>query len=90
MLESRGGNAAVYVRRAGEGSPDGKDRPRTIPERLRERRKRSHETPFSITFTGRLYGETELLALGHAYQQATGFHLRRPAMENVTPEIAGG
>ncbi|CAN5502242.1 amidase [soil metagenome] len=39
------------------------------------------ETPRSITFTGRLYGETELLAVGHAYQQATGHHLRHPPME---------
>lgn len=38
------------------------------------------ETPYAITFTGRLHGETELLALAHAYQQATGFHLRRPPL----------
>lgn len=36
------------------------------------------ELPNSISFTGRLYGETELLAVAHAYQQATGHHLRRP------------
>jgi Asp-tRNA(Asn)/Glu-tRNA(Gln) amidotransferase A subunit family amidase len=42
------------------------------------------ETPTALTFTGRLYGEMELLALGHAYQQATGFHLRRPPMEKLT------
>jgi Asp-tRNA(Asn)/Glu-tRNA(Gln) amidotransferase A subunit family amidase len=41
------------------------------------------EMPRAITFTGRLYGETELLALGHAYQQATGFHLKRPPLEKV-------
>jgi Asp-tRNA(Asn)/Glu-tRNA(Gln) amidotransferase A subunit family amidase len=41
------------------------------------------ETPVALTFTGRLYGETELLALGHAYQQATGFHLRHPPMEKL-------
>jgi Asp-tRNA(Asn)/Glu-tRNA(Gln) amidotransferase A subunit family amidase len=39
------------------------------------------ETPRSITFTARLYGETELLAVGQAYQQATGHHLRHPPME---------
>jgi Asp-tRNA(Asn)/Glu-tRNA(Gln) amidotransferase A subunit family amidase len=44
------------------------------------------EMPKSITFTGRLFGETELLAIGHAYQQATGHHLRRPEMDKV----AGG
>ncbi len=48
------------------------------------------EMPDSLTFTGRLYGETELLAVAHAYQQATGFHLRRPPMERITPENAGG
>jgi Asp-tRNA(Asn)/Glu-tRNA(Gln) amidotransferase A subunit family amidase len=36
------------------------------------------ESPTAITFTGRLYGETELLAVGHAFQQATGQHLKRP------------
>jgi Asp-tRNA(Asn)/Glu-tRNA(Gln) amidotransferase A subunit family amidase len=48
------------------------------------------ELPTSITFTGRLYGETDLLAVAHAYQQATGHHLRRPPMEKVTPENADG
>jgi Asp-tRNA(Asn)/Glu-tRNA(Gln) amidotransferase A subunit family amidase len=38
------------------------------------------ETPTALTFTGRLYGETELLAVAHAYQEATGFHLRRPPL----------
>ncbi|HEX4588478.1 MAG TPA: amidase family protein, partial [Gemmataceae bacterium] len=36
------------------------------------------ESPTAITFTGRLYGETELLAVAHAFQQATGQHLKRP------------
>jgi Asp-tRNA(Asn)/Glu-tRNA(Gln) amidotransferase A subunit family amidase len=48
------------------------------------------ELPTSITFTGRLYGETELLAVAHAYQRATGHHLKRPPMARVTPENAGG
>lgn len=39
------------------------------------------ETPRSITFTARLFGETELLAVGQAYQEATGFHLKHPPME---------
>jgi Asp-tRNA(Asn)/Glu-tRNA(Gln) amidotransferase A subunit family amidase len=42
------------------------------------------DMPISLTFTGRLYGEAELLAVGHAYQQATGFHLRRPPMDKLT------
>jgi Asp-tRNA(Asn)/Glu-tRNA(Gln) amidotransferase A subunit family amidase len=47
------------------------------------------EVPTSITFTGRLYGEAELLWVANAYQQATGHHLRRPPMQQVTPENAG-
>lgn len=43
--------------------------------------RRSNGTPTSITFTGRLYGETEVLAVAHAYQQATNFHLKRPPLE---------
>jgi len=47
-------------------------------------------TPQSVTFTGRLFGETDLLAVAHAYQQATGDHLRRPPMEKLTePEATG-
>jgi len=29
-------------------------------------------------FNGRLFGESEILALARAYQEATGFHLRHP------------
>jgi Asp-tRNA(Asn)/Glu-tRNA(Gln) amidotransferase A subunit family amidase len=46
------------------------------------------EVPTAITFTGRLFGETELLAVAHAYQQATGHHLKRPPMDRVTPANA--
>jgi len=35
-------------------------------------------TPTSITFNGRLFGETELLDVARTYQQATDYHLRRP------------
>jgi Asp-tRNA(Asn)/Glu-tRNA(Gln) amidotransferase A subunit family amidase len=48
------------------------------------------ETPTAVTFTGRLYGETELLAVAHAFQQATGHHLRRPPMDKLTATQAGG
>jgi Asp-tRNA(Asn)/Glu-tRNA(Gln) amidotransferase A subunit family amidase len=41
------------------------------------------ETPVALTFTGKLYGEAELLAVGHAYQQATGFHLHHPPMDKL-------
>ena len=36
-------------------------------------------TPTSITFLGRLFGETELLAVADRYQRETDFHRRRPA-----------
>jgi len=39
---------------------------------------RANGTPTSITFIGRLWGETAALGLAQAYQQATDFHLRRP------------
>ncbi|MCZ6600105.1 MAG: amidase, partial [Acidobacteria bacterium] len=40
-------------------------------------------TPTSITFTGRLFGETELLAVARAYQEAGGLHLRHPDMQTL-------
>jgi len=46
----------------------------------------SDATPTSITFMGRLYRETELLALAHAYQQATDFHLKRPPLKPPAEE----
>jgi Asp-tRNA(Asn)/Glu-tRNA(Gln) amidotransferase A subunit family amidase len=52
------------------------------------RTEKDAEVPTAITFTGRLYGETELLAVAHAYQQATGHHLKRPPMDRVTVENA--
>ena len=39
--------------------------------------------PMSITFTGKLYGESELLAVGYAYQQATDYHTKRPPMDRI-------
>lgn len=39
------------------------------------------EVPTSLTFTGRLFGESELLAVAHAYQEATGHHLKRPPQD---------
>jgi Asp-tRNA(Asn)/Glu-tRNA(Gln) amidotransferase A subunit family amidase len=43
------------------------------------------ELPTALTFTGRLYGESELLAAAHAYQQATGHHLKRPPLAEPRP-----
>ena len=37
-------------------------------------------TPVSLTFLGNLYGEAKLLALAHAYQDATGFHRKHPQL----------
>jgi Asp-tRNA(Asn)/Glu-tRNA(Gln) amidotransferase A subunit family amidase len=47
------------------------------------------DTPTSLTFTGRLYGETELLAVAHAYQRATDFHLARPPLEKALESDPG-
>lgn len=38
------------------------------------------ETPRAITFTGKLYGESELLTVANVFQQKTGYHLRRPSL----------
>jgi Asp-tRNA(Asn)/Glu-tRNA(Gln) amidotransferase A subunit family amidase len=38
------------------------------------------QEPTSITFTGRLYGESEVLTVAKAYQDATGFHLKNPVL----------
>ena len=37
-------------------------------------------TPTGIAFMGSIYGEDRLLALAKAYQEATGFHERHPAL----------
>jgi Asp-tRNA(Asn)/Glu-tRNA(Gln) amidotransferase A subunit family amidase len=50
-----------------------------LPDGFRDRNGR--EFPQSITFTGRLYDESTLLAVAHAYQQAVGAHLKRPPLE---------
>jgi Asp-tRNA(Asn)/Glu-tRNA(Gln) amidotransferase A subunit family amidase len=49
---------------------------------------RKDGTPTSITFTGRLFGESDALLLAKAYQDATGFHLRRPPLEGAAPTPA--
>lgn len=41
---------------------------------------REDGTPVSITFLAGLFQESALLAVAHAYQQATGFHLRHPQL----------
>lgn len=39
---------------------------------------RQDGTPTSMTFTGKLFGENQLLAIARLYQEATDFHRRRP------------
>jgi Asp-tRNA(Asn)/Glu-tRNA(Gln) amidotransferase A subunit family amidase len=39
-------------------------------------------TPTSICFIGKLFGEAEILAVAKAYQDATGFHLQHPALQD--------
>lgn len=48
----------------------------------------SDGTPTSITFMGRLFGETETLAVANAYQQATGFHQQRPPLDKFLKAAA--
>lgn len=39
-------------------------------------------SPTSISFIGKLFGEAETLAVARAYQDATDFHLKHPALES--------
>jgi Asp-tRNA(Asn)/Glu-tRNA(Gln) amidotransferase A subunit family amidase len=51
-----------------------------FPMGFRERDGR--ERPSSVVLTGRLYDETTLLSVAHAFQQATGDHRRQPPLES--------
>jgi Asp-tRNA(Asn)/Glu-tRNA(Gln) amidotransferase A subunit family amidase len=42
---------------------------------------RADGTPAGISFTGRLFGEAELLTVAKAYQDATGFNRRHPPLK---------
>jgi Asp-tRNA(Asn)/Glu-tRNA(Gln) amidotransferase A subunit family amidase len=42
---------------------------------------REDGTPTSISFMGKLYGESETLAVAGAYQEATDFHLKHPVLQ---------
>ena len=46
----------------------------------------SDGTPTSVTFTGRLFGEADLLAVADLYQRATDFHVRRPRLPDAPPK----
>ena len=41
---------------------------------------RENGTPVSITVLGDLFEEANMLAVARAYQEATDFHLKRPAL----------
>lgn len=44
------------------------------------------DVPTSLTFTGQLNAETDLLAVADAYQKATGHHLARPPIDDFLEE----
>jgi Asp-tRNA(Asn)/Glu-tRNA(Gln) amidotransferase A subunit family amidase len=46
-------------------------------------------TPVSITFIGQLYQEEKLLAIAKAYQDATGFHLKHPPLDEELKTVKG-
>lgn len=52
-----------------------------VPDGVREKGK--NDQPGTVTFTGKLFGETDLLALARAYQQSTTAHLQRPPLEKL-------
>jgi Asp-tRNA(Asn)/Glu-tRNA(Gln) amidotransferase A subunit family amidase len=43
-------------------------------------------SPTALTFTGRLFGESTLLAVAKAYQDATDFHRKRPPQDTWIAE----
>jgi Asp-tRNA(Asn)/Glu-tRNA(Gln) amidotransferase A subunit family amidase len=45
--------------------------------------------PGSVTLTGRLFDESTLLAVAHAFQQATGDHRKQPPLERYLAEGPG-
>jgi Asp-tRNA(Asn)/Glu-tRNA(Gln) amidotransferase A subunit family amidase len=55
-----------------------------FPMGFRERNGRA--VPGSVTLTGRLYDESTLLAVGCAFQQAAGDHLKHPPLEHYLAE----
>ncbi len=50
---------------------------------------RPNGTPTGLTFTGKLFGEADLLTLAKTYQDATDHHLKRPPEETWVPEKKG-
>jgi Asp-tRNA(Asn)/Glu-tRNA(Gln) amidotransferase A subunit family amidase len=52
------------------------------------RTRNGRNRPGSVTLTGRLYDESTLLAVAHAFQQATGDHRRQPPIDEYLAEEA--
>jgi Asp-tRNA(Asn)/Glu-tRNA(Gln) amidotransferase A subunit family amidase len=46
---------------------------------------RDDGTPVSLTFLGGLFEEAKVLAVARVYQEATGFHLKRPVVPLTAP-----
>lgn len=66
VMPSFGGNMLMVTNLTGHPSL-------TVPNGWRD-----DGTPVSISFIGKLFGEADLLAVGKAYQDATGFHRKHP------------
>ena len=66
VMPSFGGNMLMVTNLTGHPSL-------TVPNGWRD-----DGTPVSISFVGKLFGEADLLAVGKAYQDATGFHRKHP------------
>lgn len=66
---SYGGNTLLYTNLTGHPVA-------VVPDGFDEK-----GAPTSISFTGRLFREAEVLAVANAYQKATGFHLMFPDLE---------
>jgi len=67
-----GGNDLVITNLTGHPSV-------VVPNGLTKRQGR--RVPGSLTFTGNLFAESELLGVAHAYQQRTGHHLQHPDLD---------
>jgi Asp-tRNA(Asn)/Glu-tRNA(Gln) amidotransferase A subunit family amidase len=44
------------------------------------RQSADEKVPYSVTFTGQLFGEAQLLTIAQAYQQERGYHLEHPSL----------
>lgn len=58
-----------------------------LPNGFREPENSQPKTPTSVTFTGRLYDETTMMAVADAYQKATGHHLNRPPIDDFVGRV---